>query len=220
MDATNAALLELEDVAFGYEGKAVVCDVSLAVRPAEFVVVLGANGSGKSTLLRGMLGRLPLLAGSIERRAGLRVGSVPQRETLDPHYPLSGRDVVMLGACRDLRPWQLARRAERQRARDALDACAARGFARQRYATLSGGQRQRILLARALATQPDWLVLDEPTAGVDPVAERAILELLGELARAGQRSIWMVTHHVDEIGGRCDRLVRVEDGRVTEERAT
>ena len=125
----------------------------------------------------------------------------------------------MLGACRDLRPWQLARRAERQRARDALAACDARGFAQRRYATLSGGQRQRILLARALATQPEWLVLDEPTAGVDPDAERAILDLLGELAREGQRSIWMVTHHVDEIAGRCDRLVRVEDGRVRADEA-
>ena len=214
--AESEPLLTLEDASFGYEGRAVVRGASLVVRPAEFVVVLGANGSGKSTLLRGMLGRLPPLAGRVVRRAGLRIGSVPQRETLDPHYPLSGRDIAMLGACRDLRPWQLARRAERQRARDALDACGARGFARQRYATLSGGQRQRILLARALATQPDWLVLDEPTAGVDPSAERAILDLLGKLARSGQRSIWMVTHHIDEIAGRCDRLVYVEDGRVTE----
>jgi ABC-type Mn2+/Zn2+ transport system ATPase subunit len=219
MAENRTPLLSLESVAFGYDGNAVVRDVSLAVQPAEFVVVIGANGSGKSTLLRGMLGHLPLLAGRIERRPGLRIGSVPQRETLDPHYPLSGRDVVMLGACRDLRPWQLARRAERQRAREALDACAARDFAAQHYATLSGGQRQRILLARALATQPEWLLLDEPTAGVDPDAERAIVELLGDLAREGRRSIWMVTHQVDQVAGRCDRVVRVEDGRVRVERA-
>jgi ABC-type Mn2+/Zn2+ transport system ATPase subunit len=214
-----APLLALENADFGYEGRAVVRGASLVVRPAEFVVVLGANGSGKSTLLRGMLGRLAPLAGRVVRRDGLRVGSVPQRETLDPHYPLSGRDVVMLGATRELRPWQIARRAERGRARDALASCDALAFAKHRFATLSGGQRQRILLARALATQPDWLVLDEPTAGVDPTAERAILDLLGNLAREHRRSIWMVTHHVGAIAGRCDRRIRVEDGHVTEDLA-
>jgi ABC-type Mn2+/Zn2+ transport system ATPase subunit len=212
-----APLLTVENADFGYEGRAVVRGASLVVRPAEFVVVLGANGSGKSTLLRGMLGRLPPLAGRVARRDGLRIGSVPQRETLDPHYPLSGRDVVMLGATRDLRPWQVARRAERRRARDALVSCEALDFAKQRFATLSGGQRQRILLARALATQPDWLVLDEPTAGVDPSAEHAILDLLVKLAREHQHSIWMVTHHVGAVAKRCDRRIRVEDGRVTED---
>lgn len=214
-----APLLTLENADFGYDGRAVVRGASLVVRPAEFAVVLGANGSGKSTLLRGMLGRLPPLAGRVVRRDGLRIGSVPQRDTLDPHYPLSGRDVVLLGATRDLQPWQIARRAERDRVHEALASCEALDFAKQRFATLSGGQRQRILLARALATQPDWLVLDEPTAGVDPVAERAILDLLGKLAREHRRSIWMVTHHIGEIAGRCDRRVRVEDGRVSEDPA-
>jgi ABC-2 type transport system ATP-binding protein len=82
--------------------------------------------------------------------------------------------------------------------------------------TLSGGMRRRLLVAKAMVHNPPVLVLDEPTAGVDPIAERAILDLLGKLARSGQRSIWMVTHHIDEIAGRCDRLVCVEDGRVTE----
>jgi ABC-type Mn2+/Zn2+ transport system ATPase subunit len=184
------------------------------VRPRELVVLLGSNGSGKTTLLRGLLGFLPPLTGSVERRPGLRVGYVPQRETLDPLYPLSGEAVARLGAWRDLPFWKLGGARERQRTREALAACRALDFAGQRYAALSGGQRQRILLARALATEPELLLLDEPTAGVDPEAERAILDLLRELRDTRGLSIWLVTHHVHAIRGRADRTLVVSGGEL------
>ena len=208
------SLLRLEDADFGYEGRAIVHRASLVVRADEFVVLVGSNGSGKSTLLRGLLGLLPPLAGRVERRGGLRIGYVPQRETLDPLYPLSAADVVMMGAARDLRPWQLLRKAERERAHAALAACGATDFATRRYAALSGGQRQRVLLARALATAPELLLLDEPTAGVDPAAERALLDLLGDLAHTRHLAVWMVTHHLHAVAGRFDRVATVEEGRV------
>jgi ABC-type Mn2+/Zn2+ transport system ATPase subunit len=189
--------------------------VSLAVHPHEFVVVVGANGSGKSTLMRGLLGLIAPLSGRVAQRAGLRIGYVPQRESLDRHYPLSGRDLVLHGACRDLRPWQRGGAGARERARSALAACDALPFAGQRYAALSGGQRQRVLLARALATDPELLLLDEPTAGVDPDAERALLDLLGELAHARRLGVWMVTHHVDAVAGRFDRVATMDDGRLS-----
>jgi ABC-type Mn2+/Zn2+ transport system ATPase subunit len=192
---------------------------SLAVRPHEFVVLVGSNGSGKTTLLRGLLGFLPPLAGRVERRAGLRIGYVPQRETLDPLYPLSALDVVRLGTWRDLPFWRPSGAARRARAREALAACRAGELAGQRYASLSGGQRQRVLLARALASDPELLLLDEPTAGVDPEAERVLLDLLRELRVMRGLSIWMVTHHVHSILDRADRTVTVSDGRVRLEAA-
>ena len=210
-------LLRVEEADFGYEGRAIVQRASLVIRPDEFVVLVGSNGSGKSTLLRGILGLLPPLAGHVERRAGLRIGYVPQRETLDPLYPLSGADVVMMGAVRDLRPWQRIRKIDRERAHAALEACGATRFAVQRYAALSGGQRQRVLLARALATDPELLLLDEPTAGVDPAAERSLLDLLGQLAHTRQIAVWMVTHHLHAIAGRFDRIATVDEGRVAME---
>ena len=207
-------LLRLEAADFGYDGRAVVRRASLEVRPKEFVVLLGSNGSGKTTLLRGLLGFLPPLAGSVVRRPGLRIGYVPQRETLDPLYPLSGEAVARLGAWRDLPFWRLGGAREKRRAHEALEACRALGFAGERYAALSGGQRQRVLLARALATEPELLLLDEPTAGVDPETERGILDLLAELRDMRGLSIWMVTHHVHTLGGRADRTVVVSDGDV------
>ena len=210
----HTPLLQVEEADFGYEGRAIVHRASLEIHADEFVVLVGSNGSGKSTLMRGILGLLPPLAGRVERRAGLRIGYVPQRETLDPLYPLSAADVVMLGAARDLRPWQLIRKLDRDRAHAALAACGATGFAAQRYAALSGGQRQRVLLARALATDPELLLLDEPTAGVDPEAERSLLDLLGQLAHMRHLAVWMVTHHLHAIAGRFDRIATVDEGRV------
>jgi zinc transport system ATP-binding protein len=187
---------------------------SLEVKPGELVALFGSNGSGKTTLLRGLLGFLSPLAGRVERRPDLRVGYVPQRETLDPLYPLSASQVARMGSWRDLPFWRLAGARERSRTHAALEACQASAFASQRYAELSGGQRQRVLLARALATEPELLLLDEPTAGVDPEAERAILDLLRRLRETRGLSIWMVTHHVQALAGRADRSVVLSDGRV------
>jgi len=193
---------------------------SLEVKPGELVALFGSNGSGKTTLLRGLLGFLSPLAGRVERRPDLRVGYVPQRETLDPLYPLSAFQVARMGSWRDVPFWQLAGAREKARTHAALEACQASEFASQRYAELSGGQRQRVLLARALATEPELLLLDEPTAGVDPEAERAILDLLRRLRETRGLSIWMVTHHVQALAGRADRSVVLSDGRVQPATAT
>jgi len=190
---------------------------SLEVVSGEFVALLGANGSGKTTLVRGLLGLLPPLAGRVERAPELRLGYVPQRETLDPLYPLSGFDVALLGACRDLPFWRPAGSAERARCVAALAATRAIDFAHRRYGRLSGGQRQRILIARALATGPAVLLLDEPTAGVDPETEAAIVDVLEALRREHRLAIWMVTHQVHAVAGRVDRVIRLEDGRLRPE---
>src|SRR5262245_59046467 len=138
MSATSerGPLLRVEAADFGYGDRAVVHRASLEVRPHEFVVLLGSNGSGKTTLLRGMLGFLPPLAGRVVRRPGLRIGYVPQRETLDPLYPLSAHQVARLGAWRDLPFWRLAGGRVRAKTREALEACRADAFAAHRYSEL------------------------------------------------------------------------------------
>jgi ABC-type Mn2+/Zn2+ transport system ATPase subunit len=208
--------LRLVEADFGYAGEPVVHRVCLDVVPGEFVALQGANGSGKTTLVRGLLGLLPPLAGRVERSRELRIGYVPQRETLDPLYPLSGFDVTLLGACRDLPFYRRADAAVRATARTALEAARAVEFAGQRYGRLSGGQRQRILIARALATRPNMLLLDEPTAGVDPETEAAIVEVLHSLCSQERMAVWMVTHQLHAVVGRVDRLLTLKEGRLEE----
>jgi ABC-type Mn2+/Zn2+ transport system ATPase subunit len=208
------ALIEVDGADFGYAGRAVVRDVTLEVQPGEFVAVVGENGSGKTTLLRGLLGLLPALRGRVQRSPGLRIGYAPQRDTLDPLYPLSALDVALLGTYAERPPWRPLGPALRARARTALEACRAGALARRRFGALSVGQRQRVLLARALAVEPQVLLLDEPTAGVDVEAERSILDVLEELLRARGLAIWMVSHRTHALEGRLDRVLRVEDGAV------
>ena len=157
-------------------------------------------------------------------RSGVRKPSRPRSSVVfplpfDPLYPLSAFDVTLLGVYRDLPFWRLLGGRERARARDALAACRAGDLTGVRYATLSGGQRQRVLLARALASDPQLLLLDEPTAGIDPEAEREILDLLRALCDERGLAVWMVTHHVDTTLGRADRVLRVEAGSVAREAA-
>ena len=213
-------LIRVENAELGYPGRVVLHRVSLELRAPEFVAVLGANGSGKTTLLRSLLGFLPPHAGRVERADGLRIGYVPQRETLDDLYPLTGEDVARMGATGDLPFWKRVGRSERERTRVALEACGATGFARLRYAQLSGGQRQRVLISRALATNPQVLLLDEPTAGVDQAAERAILGVLADLRRTHSLAVWIVTHHAEAVRGAVERVVTVDAGMVSEAQAS
>lgn len=214
---TLAAQIAIERADLGYAGQVVLRQVSISIRAGEFVAVLGANGSGKTTLLRSLLGFLPPLSGRVERTSGARIGYVPQRETLDDRYPLSGADVALFGTYGDLSFWRGIGAPERERARSALAACGALEFSRRRYSELSGGQRQRILIARALATAPSLLLLDEPTAGVDRASEASILDALGDLRHDRSLSIWLVTHHEEALRGRVDRVARVVDGSVVME---
>jgi ABC-type Mn2+/Zn2+ transport system ATPase subunit len=216
----ESALIRVERADLGYPGRVVLRDVSLELRRSEFVAVLGANGSGKTTLLRSLLGFLPPQSGRIERAPQLRVGYVPQRETLDDLYPVTARDVALMGTFGDVPFWRRIGGRERERASAALDACEATQFERMRYSELSGGQRQRVLMARALATEPQILLLDEPTAGVDRATEKVILGVLGRLRSERALSIWMVTHHAEAARGAVDRAVIVASGFVAEESET
>jgi ABC-type Mn2+/Zn2+ transport system ATPase subunit len=210
-------LLRFEDVALGYAGVRVIESLSFAVGEGDFLGIVGPNGAGKSTILKAMLGILRPDAGAVvygaEVHRDLRFGYVPQRHTLDDIYPLSVRAIVRMaryaGAGLMRRPG-----ADDDRAVDhALEAIDIVPLAERRYDELSGGQRQRALIARALATGANFLVLDEPTDGMDLKSTHGILGLMRRLNRDEGLTVVFVSHQLNEVANYVDRLLVIDEGR-------
>jgi ABC-type Mn2+/Zn2+ transport system ATPase subunit len=215
---TNDALLTLEDVAVGYDRHVVLRNVQLHVPRCSFTGLLGVNGSGKSTLIKTIIGVIPPLAGRVRfhpidgREPGL--GYVPQRETLDGIFLLSSLEVVLMGASGRVAPGRFFGRPEREWARQCLDQTGAADLANQRFSELSGGQKQRVLVARALAAKPDFLLLDEPTAGIDAAASQAILELLRRFHEQQKLTVLMVNHDLAAVRQCARDVIWLHEGKV------
>jgi ABC-type Mn2+/Zn2+ transport system ATPase subunit len=187
--------------------------VSFTVERGEFTALLGPNGGGKTTLFRGMLGLIPVLAGEIRYgfdRGTTPPGYVPQKESLDPIFPLTVYEVALMGTYARLGPLRPVGRRRRALAAECL-AQVGLGDARERpFWALSGGQKQRVLIARALAAEPELLLLDEPTAGIDPEAEEAIMSLIAALNRERGLTVLLVSHHLRLVRSLVRTAVWVE----------
>ena len=209
----DGPLIIFDDLSIGYNGRPVLSGISLAIPRASFTAILGANGSGKSTLLKTLLGLLPPIEGRIDGKA-ITFGYVPQSIQFDPVYLLSGFEVALMGVYGRARPGQRVPAAERAFARECLDAVGAGEFARKPFAELSGGQKQRVLIARALATKPDMLVLDEPTAGVDITATHGVLDFISQIIEEQEITILFVTHDVTLVRDHARQVVWLHQGKV------
>jgi len=212
-------VLRIEHGAVAYGGRPVLRDLNLTVQTGEVVAILGANGSGKSTLVRAALGLVPLAVGSIEMfgvpqrrfRQWWRIGYVPQRIGAGSGVPATVREVVTAGRLAKrgfLRP---ARKADRQAVTDAIALVGLAERAGEPVSTLSGGQQQRTLIARALAGEPDLLVLDEPTAGVDAASQEAFARALERFV-AGGGTVILVAHELGPLQPVITRAVAVHEG--------
>jgi manganese/iron transport system ATP-binding protein len=208
-------LITLHDVSLGYDGRVVLEHLSFAVEYGECLALVGPNGAGKTTLLRGILGLIPVLAGQIEYgfdRSTSPPGYVPQRDTLDPIFPLTVFEVVLMGTYGRLALLRPVGRRQRQLAAHCLERVGLADLADQPFWALSGGQKQRVLIARALAVEPTLLLLDEPTAGVDPGAATAIMDLLARLNRDQGLTVVLVSHHLRLVRSLVRSVLWVEDG--------
>ena len=215
---TNEPIITFDDLAIGYDGRAVLSGISLAIAHSSFTALLGANGSGKSTLLKTLLGLQPPVAGQIKINAPfnspLVFGYVPQTTELDPLYPLTGFDVALMGTYGRVGPGRFPPHEERQLVHDCLQATAADGFAHKKFSRLSGGQKQRVLIARALTTRPDVLILDEPTAGVDAAATHNLLEFISQIHTERKLTILLVTHDLPLVRKHAQQIIWLHRGGV------
>lgn len=210
----NEPLITLDNVDIGYDGQSVLSGITLSVPRAGFTAVLGANGSGKSTLLKTVLGLIPPVAGRIERPGSPVFGYVPQSTQFDPIYLLTGFEVALMGCYGRVGPGRFVPSKEKAFTREALRAAGADAFAHKRFAELSGGQKQRVLIARALTTRPDALVLDEPTAGVDHEATHAVMEFISSLAAQRAITILLVTHDFAIVRRHAQYVVWIHEGKL------
>ncbi len=211
-----ASALAITNLSFAYPGSQTpaISDISLRVQMGERLGVLGPNGGGKSTLLKLVLGLLPAPRGTIEvlgttpqqaQREGL-VGYVAQKQEAELRFPLSGRQVAALGVGLRTRWWQRLGSEERKAVDDAIDLVGASAFVDKPIGEMSGGQVQRVMIARALATKPSLLLLDEPTVGIDPAGQQQFAEFLSSLVRQLRLSVVLVSHDLRTIAAGCDRV--------------
>ncbi|MEO6998715.1 MAG: metal ABC transporter ATP-binding protein [Terracoccus sp.] len=215
------AVLSLRAASFGYGDRPVLADADLVVRPGEVVAVLGPNGAGKSTLMKGILGLNELVSGSVtlfgipstEFHDRARMGYVPQRHTLSASVRATVEEIVSSGRLPRLGWMGRMRATDRQIVACALDMVGLADQAATEVSTLSGGQQRRVLIARALASQPDVLIMDEPTAGVDAASQHVLAAVLERLA---DRDVTMVivTHEIGAMKRLFTRVVAVDAGRI------
>jgi ABC-type Mn2+/Zn2+ transport system ATPase subunit len=204
------SLIDLTRVEVGYHGEPVLPPVDLAIAAGDAVGIVGPNGSGKTTLVRTMLGLLDPVRGAVsfpmKRRP--RFGYVPQRAAVDAGFPLTALEVTLMGRFGLIGPVRRPRAVDFERARAALGDVDAADLGARPFHALSGGQRQRILVARALASEPEILVLDEPTNGLDLPAERAMLDLLRSFTARGI-AVVLISHQLGAVADYVETLVVV-----------
>jgi manganese transport system ATP-binding protein len=208
--------VDVQGIVVRYDRVLALDGVSLTVQRGTALGIVGPNGSGKSTLLKTVAGLIRPDAGTVRvfgvPPRSLRPGSigyVPQIEEVDFSFPVNVRDVVDMGRYPRLGPFAPFRPADRRAVDDAIAAVDLGAFAGRRISELSGGQQQRVFVARALAQEPELLLLDEPSTGVDAATEDALLHIVRGLVKGGM-PVLMTTHDLDRAPDWFDRLIVVD----------
>jgi ABC-type Mn2+/Zn2+ transport system ATPase subunit len=185
-------LVNITDVSSGYAGSPAIEDVSLKIWPGQFVAVVGPNGGGKTTLLRTILGAVPLMHGRVAIRGEAvrgsaleRVGYVPQLETIDWNFPISVEEVLLMGLFRKNHWLKRIKKEDLKKIDALLDRLNLAGLGKRHIRELSGGQQQAVFLGRALLGDPDLILLDEPTAGLDIRSRDDVIHFLHEINHQG-----------------------------------
>lgn len=190
---SDRMLIRATDLALGYEGHTILSGVSFTVSEGDYLCIVGENGSGKSTLMKAVLGLHPIMDGRLELSDSLRTGGIgylPQQTPAQRDFPASVREVVSSGCLRRLGRRPFLGRSERQLVNDALARLGITDLSDRCYRELSGGQQQRVLLARAFCAAGKLLLLDEPIAGLDPVAMKDMYSIISDMNRAtGERPL-------------------------------
>ena len=205
----------VHNCSFGYQpGDRVLRNISFSVLPGQFLGIIGPNGGGKSTLLRLLLGLLSPQEGTVKVHGKTPpiegIGYVPQAFQFDRRFPITALEVVLGGRIRNLSPFGRYEERDKESAQASLHKVGLAHMAHKPFGALSGGQTQRVLVARALASEPKILLLDEPTSSSDPEAEKNLVDLIYDLK--SKMTILMVTHDLQAIISHVEGILCVQGG--------
>lgn len=191
-------LVTMTDVYVKYNQVHVLEEISLEVKEKDYLIVIGPNGGGKSTLIKTILGFIKPCGGTLGVQEGLVMGYVPQHTKFDRQFPIHVEEVVLTGRLpQKIRPFYRPSKEDKVLVHHMLERLGIRSLANRQIGMLSGGQLQKVLLARALVSQPDLLILDEPTASLDEESRKDIYEILNEFNR--EKTVILVTHDLEHI---------------------
>lgn len=216
-------LIEVKDVSFGYDGQPVFSDINITVYKGDYVGIVGPNGSGKSTLIKIMLnilkpsrGSVKIMGRDIDRfRAWEQVGYVRQKATaFNARFPATVEEIVSANLYPQIGLFKSIRPVHKEQVYKTLKIVKMDGYGKRLIGNLSGGQQQRVFIARALVNSPKILFLDEPTVGIDLDSQRKFYDLMEKLNNKFNISIVMVSHDVEVITKKVNRIVYMGDGRL------
>lgn len=207
-------IIELQNVSFAYTSENVVNNVSLEIHKGDYVGLVGPNGGGKSTLLKIMLGLLKPQKGGVKLfgtdlkdfKDWSKIGYVPQKNIFDVNFPVTVREVVAMGRFGKRGLLRSLNKQDYQLIDSSLEQVEMQNFANRQIGDLSGGQQQRVFIARALASQPEIIFLDEPTAGVDVKNQKQFYTLLRKLNKQMNLTLILVTHELDVVAHESTEL--------------
>ena len=208
------AQLICQDLCVGYDGKAVLQDLSFAVFSGDYLCIVGENGSGKSTLMKTILGLQQPVRGRILTLDGLRkneIGYLPQQTQVQKDFPASVREIVLSGCQGRCGSRPFYNKEEKQLAADAMEKMQIAQLAKRCYRELSGGQQQRVLLARALCATRKMLLLDEPVSGLDPKVTAEMYALIEKLNREDGITVIMISHDIATAVKYASHILHIGD---------
>lgn len=225
MTDMDNTVIRIQDAVVSYREDVALQGVSLEVRAGEFVGIIGPNGAGKTTLLtvinglgRLVHGRAWVLGSRLHGRNGSalrkRIGYVAQVQNIDARLPINVRETVMVGCYGRLGLFRRPTSAQRERAENVLEMVGIAHLSQRPIGHLSGGEYQKAAIARALVQQPEILLLDEPTASIDPQAQREIMNLIQLIHREYRMTTLLVTHDLKLLPDICQRLVLMKEGKI------
>lgn len=208
-----SALIKLEQVTIGYEKNGILGPVDLSIERDQFWGIMGPNGGGKSTLLKTLIGLIPPVSGNVRAEKGLIFGYAPQKEEFDPIYPISVKEVVSMGRYSRVSAGKKLDKADMESVSQSMNKVGIFHLKDRPYRSLSGGEKQRALLARAVAGEPDILVLDEPTAFVDIKGEAQMMNLVRNIKTENRLAILMVSHFLKTVTRYSDFMILIDKDR-------